>query len=192
MAAFLISTGDKMQIYHVDEDYVKYLRRFDEKVTIVKDKGKQRPYVGIVYNFDKMKYFAPFSSPEKDDGDNLTQEYRDKYSDNSKCTYEQIEKLKYGTILINNMIPISENQLISFDIDKITDENYKTILKDQFIYCNDNKDRILKKAKKLYKMVTTYRQAHFVSVSCNFKFLEQKCLEYESINKIDKVAIIEE
>ena len=168
-----------LKIYHVQQEYIRYLRQFDKKVTIIKDTGNARPYVGIVFQINGLNYFAPFSSPEKDDDGNLIVEYKNYFNKNNVPTYERIDDLKYGVILINNMIPIMESQLIYFDIDGIQDEKYKSILKDEFIYCNDNKERIINKAKKLYKLVTNYKQVHFVKLSCDFKLLEQKCLEYE-------------
>jgi protein AbiQ len=179
---------DTLKIYHVKEEYIKYLRIFDNKVTIVKDEGKARPYVGIVFEINEYKYFAPFSSPEKDSNGEINEEYKKRYGKNSIVTYEKIEDLKYGTIKINNMIPIHESQLIYFKIDDIIDEKYRNILQDQFIYCDNNKERILNKANKLYKLVTIYKNAHFISVSCNFKLLEQKCLEYQQIIEVAEEA----
>jgi len=180
-----------LKIYHVQEEYIKFLRKYDDKVTIIKEHGKPRPYVGIVYEINGFKYFAPFSSPEKDDDGNLTEDYKKCFSRNSNPTYEKIEELKYGTIQINNMIPVPETELIYFEIDNIEDKNYRTILKDQFVYCDNNKERILNKANKLYKMVTVFKQPHFVGLSCRFKLLEQKCKEYEYAKRIEKQALEE-
>lgn len=179
---------ETLKIYHVQERYIKYLRNFDNKVTIVKDRGKARPYVGIVFQINQYKYFAPFSSPEKNEDGEINEEYRLHYSKNNNITYEKIENLKYGTIKINNMIPIPESQLIYFEINDIQDEKYREILEDQFIYCDNNKVRILNKANKLYKMVTIYKNVHFVGISCNFKLLEEKCLEYQQTIETVKEA----
>lgn len=174
---------EKLKIYHVTEEYIRYLRNFDNKVTIIKDYGKARPYVGEVFQINQFKYFAPFSSPEKDNDGNLTEDYKKYYKKNNNPTYEKIEDLKYGTIQINNMIPVSEQELIYFEIEQIEDENYKVILSDQFIYCDNNKERIINKAKKLYKYVVISKNPHFANLSCNFKLLEQRCKEYESIKQ---------
>lgn len=170
---------DSLKLYHVEKDYISFLREFDRKVTIVKENGKLRPYVGIVYEIEGFNYFAPFSSPEKDENGELTEEYKQYFDKNNKTTYERIEDLKYGTININNMIPVPNSQLISFNIDDIEDKQYQSILKDQFIYCDNNKTRIIGKANKLYKQVTKNKIPHFVNLSCNFKLIEQKCREYE-------------
>ncbi len=182
---------DTLKIYHVNEEYIKYLRNFDKKVTIVKETGKARPYVGIVFEINEFKYFAPFSSPEKDSNGNLTEEYIRCFKSNSQVTYEKIENLKYGTIQINNMIPIPDSELISFEIDDIEDINYKRILEDEFIYCDDNKVRIIKKAQKLYRYVDVSKNPHFVNISCNFKLLEKKCKEYgQATNKVEEALEI--
>jgi protein AbiQ len=178
-------------IYHVQEEYIKYLRKFDKKVTIIKDSGKSRPFVGIVYQINEFKYFAPFSSPEKDENGNITEEYKKYFNKNNVPAYERISDLKYGVILINNMIPIPESELIFFKIDDIQDENYKNILKDQFIYCDDNKQKIIDKAFKLYKLVVKNKQPHFANISCKFKLLEKKCLEYQGMKEIQEIAEVQ-
>lgn len=178
---------DILGIFHVQKDYINYLRIFDKKVTIIKDEGMLRPFVGIVFNINGFNYFAPFSSPEKDLNGDLTESYIKYFDKDNNPTYERIEDLKYGIIRINNMIPVANSQLIRFNIEAIEDENYKNILKDQFIYCNNNKTRIFDKSTKLYKLVSVKKVFHYINLSCNFKLLEQKCLEYEQ-QKIEEAA----
>lgn len=179
---------DSFKIYYVQDDYVKFLRSFDDKVTIIKEAGKSRPFVGIIYTINDFKYFAPFSSPEKDEDGNITQEYKNYFKKNNNPTYERIEDLKYGIIRINNMIPIPESEIINFEIDDIQDENYKQILQDQFIYCNNNKTRILHKANKLYNQVTIKKVRHYIQLSCNYSLLEAKCMEYIMLKEVASVA----
>lgn len=181
---------NSLHIYYVKNEYIEFLRNFDKKVTIIKDSEKQRPYIGIVFQIKEFKYFAPFSSPEKDEKGDITENYKKYFSQSGNITYERIENLKYGIIRLNNMIPLPDSEIVCFDIDEIEDDKYKLILKDQFIYCDNNKDKILKKASKLYKMVTIYKNTHFIDISCNFKLLESRMLEYIAIK--EAAATIEE
>jgi len=168
-----------LKICHINEDYIKYLMNFDHKVTLVKDSGKMRPYVGVVFVIGTYKYFAPLSSPKKGKDGSLTEKYKNKFSKNSSPLYERIENLKYGTLQLNNMIPVPESELIEFDIETEQDADYKTVLKDQFIYIDNHKERIVKKANRLYGFVTKSKIEAFVNMSCEFKMLETKCDEYQ-------------
>jgi len=164
-----------LKFYHINEEYIKYLRTFDSKVTLVKDKGKERPYVGIVFTIGDYQYFAPLSSPKKDGNGNLTEKYKNKFRKNSSPLFEKIEDLKYGTLQINNMIPVPKSELILFDIETEENKHYKSVLKDQFIYIDNHKSRIIKKAHNLYKFVTEKKIQTFINMSCDFKLLERKC-----------------
>jgi len=49
-----------MKICRIKEKYINYLRIFNEKVLI--NKNETRSYVWILFNIDKIKYFAQLSS----------------------------------------------------------------------------------------------------------------------------------
>ena len=51
-----------LKIYYIDNNYINYLRKFDNIVAY--NKTKTRPYVGVVYAFNNQTYFAPLSSPK--------------------------------------------------------------------------------------------------------------------------------
>ncbi len=51
-----------LKICYLDDEYINYLRKFDSKVAY--NKNKTRPYIGIVYTFNNLNYFAPLSSPK--------------------------------------------------------------------------------------------------------------------------------
>ena len=53
----------KLKLYFIDNNYIDYLRKFDGKVTY--NKVPNRPYVGVVYEYNNFKYFSPLSSPKK-------------------------------------------------------------------------------------------------------------------------------
>jgi protein AbiQ len=171
-----------LKFYHINKLYVNYLREFDNKVTLIKNSGKLRPYIGIVYKIDNYEYFAPLSSPKKDSNGNLLESYKNKYRNNPNPLYEQIDHLKYGTIQINNMIPVPSIELKEFDIKKEQDVKYKSVLLDQLIYIDNHKEKILKKANRLYEFVTKHKITKFIQLSCDFKLLEGKCDEYIKAN----------
>lgn len=50
----------------VKEDYIKYLRKFDNKVQDNSELKSNKPYIGVlIQNSDGQKYFAPLSSPKE-------------------------------------------------------------------------------------------------------------------------------
>ena len=49
-----------MKLYHIKDDFIAYLQKFDTKVA--ENKNQTRPYVGVVLEINSVKYYAPFSS----------------------------------------------------------------------------------------------------------------------------------
>ena len=41
-----------LKIYYIDNNYINYLRKFDNRVAY--NKTKNRPYVGVVYTFNNQ------------------------------------------------------------------------------------------------------------------------------------------
>ena len=52
-----------MRIYRIKDEYIDFLRKYDKKVS--KNKKETRPFVGIVFEINNFKYFAPLSSPKE-------------------------------------------------------------------------------------------------------------------------------
>ena len=53
-----------LKIVRVNSDYCDYLRKFDNKVAYNKNEKELRPFIGILFQIDTCKYFAPLSSPK--------------------------------------------------------------------------------------------------------------------------------
>lgn len=159
---------DRLKFYNIDDDYVNYLHKFDNKVPF--NKNQNRPYIGIVIEINNFKYFAPMFSPKKN---------HLKYGDNP--TYIKIGS-QYGIIRFNNMIPVLDKYLKYINFNDIGDMKYRNLLLAQNRFIQTNTTRIRDKAKKLYKFVTIDKKDFFVSISCNFKLLEEKAALYSKIN----------
>lgn len=155
---------DRLKFYTIDNDYIDYLHEFDSKVPF--SKNRKRPYIGIIIIINDIKYFAPLFSPKLS---------HKKYSDNP--TYIKIGT-QYGIIRFNNMIPVKDECLRYIDFNCIEDYKYRNLLIAQNNFIQKNTNRIREKAKKLYEIVTVDKKDFFVSLSCNFKLLEEKCLKY--------------
>ena len=51
-----------MKFYHIADSYIDFLRTYDNKVS--QNKFETRPYVGVVFQLNTIKYYAPFTSPK--------------------------------------------------------------------------------------------------------------------------------
>ena len=163
----------KLNFYVVDDNYIDYLRKFDKHVAY--NKNQTRPYIGVVIMLDKHYYFAPLFSPKqkhKTYKENLTF-----FKINSKT-----EK-SLGIIRFSNMIPVPQESINLLDI-KNKSYGYKRLISEQYSYINmtKNKQKIINKAEKIYKIVTNNKNnkmsKFYKELSCNFKLLEEKSEEY--------------
>ena len=160
----------------VKEEYVEYLRKYDLKVQDNSKLKNNKPYIGILIQVQELRYFAPLSSPKKKHFlfDRLNNENKlpiDIFliKDNKNKTI--------GVINFNNMIPVTEKNIIYFNIKE--DKNY-TLLKKEHIYCIKHKEEIIKKAVKVYNLVTRYKKESLIKRSCNFKVLEEQAKHFSS------------
>ncbi|EOU1128389.1 type III toxin-antitoxin system ToxN/AbiQ family toxin [Clostridium perfringens] len=155
-----------MRIYRVKEEYIEYLRRFDD--TVEENKNEKRPYIGILIQVNEFNYFAPLTSPKP----------KHKTMKN-QIDFIKIKDGELGAINLNLMIPVPLDQLIKFDINK-EEEEYRNLLRNQYRFLKSNKNKIKDKADNLYEKVVKYNS--FVKERCvKFKLLESKCKDYNEI-----------
>ena len=83
-----------------------------------------------------------------------------------------------GIIGFNNMVPIHNSSLIEFDINSEPDTKYAELLRRQVTWLNKNKAVIYDHANKTYYDVVNAKNKFLVSISCNFKKLENACKNY--------------
>ncbi len=93
-----------MKIYHVRDRYIEYLKQYDKSVP--DNKKESRPYIGIALEVNGNKYYVPFTSPKE----------KHKKMNNGK-DFRKINGGEYGGINFNNMIPVTENELMLVDIE---------------------------------------------------------------------------
>ena len=94
----------QLNLYSVSDEYVDYLRKFDNKVYDNKEevRAHTRKYLGVVLNKNSFNNYIPFSSPKETD-----------YYDNTHNRIRKsiipivriVEKGKlYGTLRTNNFM----------------------------------------------------------------------------------------
>lgn len=164
-----------LEIVRVNADYCDYLRKFDSKVSYNKNEKELRPFIGILFEIGICKYFAPLSSPK----------LKHRRMKNT-VDFFKIKNGELGAVNFNNMIPVKENNYSLVDLNKETltveELKYQKLLKDQLQWLNANFNQVKNRSFKLYQLYNDGKLPQNVKVRCcNFKLLEEKCLEYNKI-----------
>lgn len=176
--------NQKINWYIIKKEYIKYLQRFDNKVQNINYYNSYKPYVGIVFKMNEFNYYVPISSVK-------LKHYKMK---------ENVDFLKLmykGRILsvinLNNMIPVLEDDAILLKYEDISSyfifENEKSkmkyiaLLNKERKIINYRRNEIIKYAKRIYKIKNKFPDTNISLRCCDFKLLEQKCLEYMKENK---------
>jgi protein AbiQ len=170
-----------LKLYTINTDYINYLKRFQHHIWDNEEKSRLRPYVGIVFEIDKYKYYAPLSSPKqkhdkmRDGLDFIKIEYKNEL----KCV-----------INLNNMIPVDDSDLSLIDIEN-EESLYANLLSVEIIGIRKKKDIICNNARILHNKVTKHRnEKHnekLIQICYNFLFLEQNMSEYIELKEIQAV-----
>ncbi len=171
-----------MKLYAVTDEYIAYLRKFDNRVYDNKEDRRKvmRKYLGIVLTISEMNYYIPMSSPKKSD-----------YKDNkirksivpivriiSNEEVNDIPVLK-GTLRISNMIPVLDSELILYEPKKEKDKDYKILVEKELEFIKRNEKIIKKYANILYNQKINNYDVSYIKNVVNFKILEEKCKEYK-------------
>lgn len=164
-----------LRIVRVDSEYYDYLRRFDNKVMYNKNEKELRPFIGILFEIDNYEYFAPLSSPKE----------KHKKMKNT-IDFFKIKGGELGAVNFNNMIPVRISFYTLIDLNKETlsveEFKYQKLLQEQLQWLNANYYQVKNKSFKLYQLYNDGRLPEKIKMRCcNFKLLEEKCLEYDKI-----------
>ena len=162
----------KLRIVKVDSLYCNYLRKYDNKVSYNAGTKDLRPFIGVLFMIGKCEYFAPLSSPKP----------KHKSLRNT-LDLIKINNGELGVVNFNNMIPVTSNNYVEFDLDKKANENSEMfrieLLRNQLRWLSANKKEINTKSKLLYNLYKADKLPKNVKDRCcNFPLLEEKCKEY--------------
>lgn len=173
----------QLNLYSISDEYVDYLRKFDNKVYDNKEEIRvhTRKYLGVVLNINSFNYYIPFSSPKSTDYiDNERTKIRKSIIPIVRITEKDINgnfKL-YGTLRISNMIPVPITEITPYFVQDEKDINYKNLILSELRFIRKNTRMIIKNANILYKQKENEENTTYIKNSLNFKLLESKCLEY--------------
>ena len=166
-----------LKIVRVNSDYCDYLRKFENRVSYNKYEKELRPFIGILFKINSCEYFAPLSSPKE----------KHKKMKNT-IDFFKIRNGELGAVNFNNMIPVNENNYSLVDLNKetltISELKYQKLLKEQLDWLNANYKQVKNKSFKLYQLYIEGKLPENIkSRCCDFKLLEEKCLEYKTEKK---------
>ena len=162
-------------IVKVNSDYSDYLRKFDNRVSYNKDKKELRPFVGVLFRIEEIEYFAPLTSPKPKH-----------LSMRNTIDFYRVHNGEWGAINFNNMIPVTNKNYEIIDLNQKgktkEDLQYHELLNNQYVWLNEHKKEIMNRATKLYQKYINHKLPFNIrSRCCNYKLLEDKCLEYNKV-----------
>ena len=157
-----------LKFYEVDSEYIKYLRvNGDQKIPNIEYEKHKKFFCGIVLTINNFNYFAPVSSYNKKVHTSFLIMDKDR----------ETKKLKaISSLRFSFMFPCPIEYLSQKDFSK-EDEKYKILLRKELHYCNTNREKIKKMANEVYKLGLNEKNRQKFNI-CDFKKLEEKCLEY--------------
>lgn len=152
-------------MYDISEEYKDYLRTFDSKVS----EKENRKFYGILIVKDNIDYYIPFTSK-------VDKKTSSKLTINIKSKNDEI----IAKLLLNNMIPVNEKDSRIVDV---SNSKYKDYFNNEISYLRKENviQELLKKAENIFSVLDNPNHIDykfFKSLCCDFKLLEQKCIEY--------------
>jgi protein AbiQ len=169
----------KENLYIVDDNYIEYLREFDNRVMF--NKNNKRKYLGIILKVNNLNYFVPLSSPKKNDYNK---------NGNIKASTDYILRIIYnnelkGNLKFNNMIPVPNQCLTKYNVKHESNVGYQILVSMELSFIRRNFKKIMKKAYILYREKNINNKAKFkyLKHTVNFKLLEEKCQDYFKMKK---------
>ncbi len=154
----------------MDEKYIQYLKKLDSKVP--NNYSEAKPFVGILLSVNGLDYIAPLTSAKPK---------HEKIKNSNPASFKVFDGTSEGDLLalvqLNNMIPVLSKCINKLDVSSM-DIKYQYLLLKEINYIRTHRDKLLKKAEKLYNMVTVKKIPTFVKISCDFTKLETATMLY--------------
>ncbi len=169
----------ELEFYKVDKKFLAFLYREDKKkngFSCVPTMNyaatqKEKFMCGVVLKVGSLDYFAPVSSYTIKKSNNVLL-----YSDDGRVT---------SSIRLNFMFPVAKGTYQRYDFEKETDRKYLSVVKQEWLSANQQRDNICKLATSTYLEVRKFiEKGAAPKWACNFTYLEKLCKEWE--NRIEK------
>lgn len=166
----------ELKLVKLNPEYCTFLRMFDNRVPYNFLEKEIRPFIGVLFEVNNCKYFAPLSNPK-------IKHLKMK----NKLDFLKLDNGKLGAINFNNMLPVMNTNIIILDLNKPcltkSEEKYQKLLKEQIYWLNRHKKSLYLKSQKLYNLYVLEKlNKSIYDRCCDFKLLEEKCIEYNTKN----------
>lgn len=158
-----------MHFYSVNDDYINYLHKADNKVIF----NKNRPFVGPLFEIDGLKWFAPLSSVQYKSYVDPTYVWLYMIHEDSDPA-QQIAKLNF-----RSLIPVLDCEKSDFDFHQ-RDQNYYNLLNKEHLFLKGHSDRVCKKALTYHRLIVGKRSNALLEKSCNFNLLLEAAKKYKN------------
>ena len=161
---------DKLLFYEIDSLYIDFLSTYSEHLfhNAKRTQTYSRKYIGILFEINGFKYFAPLSS----------------FKQKHKRLNETVDFIKIGNMAVinlNNMFPVPDGSYNLKNPNTETNIQYKTLLNNEIRIIRQKTAQIINNAKAVYNHKITNDGKSKLSKRCNdFKLLETKSKEYLS------------
>lgn len=170
-----------IKLFEVSEEYISYLRTFDNYVLSSKDGNRthSRKYLGIVLLINGYSYYVPLSSPKHTDYQLINGKQNIRKSVIPIIRIISLSssgeaELK-GTLKFSNMIPVPSSELTVYDVENELDKDYKALIHKELLFIRKNRERIIKNATTIYSQKTkNVPHIPYLNNTINFTLLEQK------------------
>ncbi len=166
---------NRLNLYLIDMKYIRDLAKADDHVMSVSPQisKEKRPFVGIIIVCGTEKYCVPLSSPKP--------KHAAMKNDVDFTKIYDGEKL-IGVLNFNNMIPVDEQFIRPLNIKPSPSDNantihYKKMSAKQLTYCQRNQEAIVRKANKLYELITSGKAN---------SLLKRRCCDFSKLEAILK------
>lgn len=172
----------KLNLYSVSDEYIKYLRQFDDKIYDNKEEKRihNRKYIGIVITVNDFNYYIPMSSPKRTDY--IDYEKRIIRKDTKTIIRIHNNGHLYGSLRISNMIPVPITELKPYLVSDEQDFKYKQVILGELRYINNNINKIIKNAQIVYNQKVKNLDIGYIKNTVNFLLLEEKVKQWNEIN----------
>ncbi|MCR4939754.1 MAG: type III toxin-antitoxin system ToxN/AbiQ family toxin [Treponemataceae bacterium] len=162
-----------IQFYEINPEYIDYLLPFAPHLFHNKQEhqANSRKYIGIVLCVNSLDYFVPLSS----------------FKEKHHKMQESVDFLKIKTFAVlnlNNMFPVPESERHYIDINKIENQNYRNLLRNEYRVIKVLSKKILKNAQIVYSHKIHNGNKTNLCKRCNdFLLLEEKAKEHNNSQK---------
>lgn len=141
-------TQYKLEFYYIKQDYIKYIRQFDEKIPI-----KNRPYLCVGLKNKNYIYLAPLYSPRE--------KHKKYYMNGTFFRIYDFYNNYIGLIRFSNMIPVPRSFIKKINFD------YSNKLYQEYFYISKHQNQILRKANYTYNNYDKFK-----NICVDFKKIE--------------------